>query len=55
MKGVVRLNSSLPEGVIAVTGLFGKLAVQLENSAEPVPMSRVPRLDLEPARVVKVE
>ncbi|MDE2940504.1 MAG: molybdopterin-dependent oxidoreductase [Chloroflexota bacterium] len=55
LKGIVRLNSSLPEGVIAVTGLFGQLAVELENSAEPVPMARVPGLDLEPARVVKME
>ena len=55
LQGVVRLNSSLPEGVIAVTGLFGQLAVELENSADPVPMANVPGLDLEPARVVKVE
>ena len=55
LNGIVRLNSSLPEGVIAVTGLFGQLAVALEKSAEPVPMARVPGLDLEPARVVKVE
>ena len=53
LNGVIRLNSSLPDGVIAVTGLFGQLAVELENSAEPVPMSRVPGLDLERARVVK--
>ncbi len=55
LKGVVRLNASLPEGVIAVTGLFGQMAVELENSAEPAPMSRVPGLDLEPARVVKAD
>ena len=55
LKGVVRLNASLPEGVIAVTGLFGQMAVELENSVEPVPMSRVPGLDLEPARVVKAD
>ena len=55
LRGVVRLNSSLPEGVIAVTGLFGQLAVELENSAEPVPMSKVPGLEVVPARVAKIE
>lgn len=55
LKGIVRLNPALPDGVIAVTGLFGQLAVELENSSEPVPMSRVPGLELAPARVVKAE
>ena len=53
LSGIVSLNPSLPAGVVAVTGLFGQLAVELENSTEPVPMSRVPGLDLAPARVVK--
>ena len=53
LAGVVRLNPTLPNGVIAVTGLFGQLAVELENSLEPVPMSKVPGLDLSRARIVK--
>ena len=53
LAGVVRLNPTLPKGVIAVTGLFGQLAVELENSLEHVPMSRVPGLNLSRARVVK--
>ena len=53
LKGVVRLNPLLPTGVIAVTGLFGQLVVELEKSPEPVPMSSVPGLDLDRARVVK--
>ena len=53
LTGIVCLNPALPDGVIAVTALFGQLAVELENSPEPVPMSRVPGLDLSRARVVK--
>jgi predicted molibdopterin-dependent oxidoreductase YjgC len=53
LEGIVRLNPSLPVGVIAVTGLFGQMAVELDNSEDPVPMSRVPGLDLARARVVK--
>ena len=53
LMGVVSLSSSVPAGVVAVTSLFAQLAVELENSQQPVPMARVPGLDLVPARVVK--
>ena len=46
--GVVRLNPSIPaEGVVAITGLFGQLAVALENSEDHDPnVQDVPGLDL---------
>ena len=53
LNGIVQLNPLLPTGVIAFTGLFGQLAVKLENSAVSNPMSSVPGLDLARARVVK--
>ena len=53
LNGIVQLNPMLPSGVIAITSLFGQLAVELDKSSEAVPMSRVPSLDLTRARVVK--
>jgi predicted molibdopterin-dependent oxidoreductase YjgC len=53
LNGIVQLNRLLPTGVIAFTGLFGQMAVELVNSAAPIPMSSVPGLDLARARVVK--
>ena len=52
--GTALLNPRLPSGLIAVTDLFGQLAVSLENSSEPDPMAKAPGLDVVPARVVKV-
>jgi predicted molibdopterin-dependent oxidoreductase YjgC len=51
--GVARLDISVPPGVIAVTTLFGQLAVDLQTSEELDPMSRVPGLDILPARLSK--
>lgn len=53
LNGIVQLNPLLPTGVIACTGLFGQLAVALENSAVANPMSSVPGLNLARARIVK--
>ena len=52
--GVVRFTATLPTGVVGVTGLFGQLAVELENSSDPNPMSRTPALDVVPARIMKL-
>jgi formate dehydrogenase major subunit len=52
--GVAKLDESVPPGVIAVTALFGQLAVGLHSSEEPDPMSKVPGLDILPARLSKV-
>ena len=53
LAGQARLNAALPAGSVAATILFGQLAVDLQNSAEPDPMSKTPGLDILPARVVK--
>ncbi len=53
LAGVARLDSALPAGAVAATTLFGQLAVDLQNSAEPDPMSKTPGLDILPARVVQ--
>jgi predicted molibdopterin-dependent oxidoreductase YjgC len=52
--GRARLVASVPPGVIAVTFLFGQLAADLEASEDMDPMSKVPGLDICPARVLKV-
>jgi predicted molibdopterin-dependent oxidoreductase YjgC len=52
--GRARLVASVPPGVVAVTFLFGQLAADLEASEDMDPMSKVPGLDICPARVVKV-
>ena len=54
IRGIAQLNPSLPAGLVAVTGLFGQLAVDLENSQENDAMARTPGLHVAPARVVKV-
>jgi hypothetical protein len=41
--------------MIAVTTLFGQLAVELQSSEEMDPMSKVPALDIVPARVTKAQ
>ncbi len=55
VNGTVFINPLVPTGVIAVTGLFGQLAVDLQNSPDPDPMSKAPGLELSPARLVKSE
>ena len=52
--GVARLVDSVPPGVVATTNIFGQLAVDMQESAEPDPASNVPGLHIAPARVVKV-
>ena len=54
LAGQARLEASRPAGTVAATILFGQLAVDLQNSTEPDPMSRTPGLDILPARVVKI-
>ncbi len=54
LAGSARLDASIPTGVAAVTGLFGQLAIDLQASEEPDPMSKAPGLDITPAQVVKV-
>ena len=43
-----------PVGVVRTTGLFGQLAVELQASEEPDPMSKVPGLVIAPAAVERV-
>jgi len=52
--GVAALDDSIPRGTVAATFLFGQLAVELQTSQEMNPMSRVPGLDILPARLTRV-
>ena len=54
LAGVARISSELPAGMVAITGLFGQLAVDLQESDHPDPMSQAPGLHVTPARLVKV-
>ena len=49
--GIAALDAAVPAGVVAVTTLFGQLAVELQTSEDINPMARVPGLYLEPCRV----
>ena len=49
--GIAALDAAVPTGVVAVTTLFGQLAVELQMSEDINPMARVPGLRLEPCRV----
>ena len=51
LAGVARLDDSIPLGMVAVTTLFGQLALELQTSEEMDPMSKVPALDILPARL----
>jgi predicted molibdopterin-dependent oxidoreductase YjgC len=53
--GLARVVDSIPPGVIASTGLFGQLAVELQASQDVDPMSKIPGLGVSPARVIKLE
>ena len=53
LTGQARLVDSVPSGVVAVTSLFGQLAVDLQESQDADPASKVPGLDIRPAKVVK--
>ena len=54
MAGRARLLDSVPPGVIASTGLFGQLALDMAASEEMEPASRVPGLDVAPAKIAKL-
>ena len=53
LTGQARLVDSVPSGVVAVTSIFGQLAVDFQDSQDPDPASNVPGLDIRPAKVVK--
>ncbi len=53
LAGLARINEEVPVGVISSTSLFGQIAVDLQASEETEPASRVPGLDIRPARVRK--
>ena len=53
--GLARLDESVPPSTISITRIFGQLAVDLQASGEPDPMSQAPPLDILPARVSKLE
>jgi predicted molibdopterin-dependent oxidoreductase YjgC len=55
LAGLVKFSESMPPGTVAVTTLFGQLAVDLQASEEMDPMSKVPALDIVPARIAKVQ
>ena len=54
LSGVARLVPAVPAGVIAVTGLFGQLAIDLQASEEWNPAAESPRLEIAPASIAKV-
>ena len=47
------IKEAVPSGVVASTSLFGQLAVDLQASDDPDPMTAVPHLNIIPARVEK--
>ena len=51
--GLATINEAVPVGVVASTSLFGQLAIDLQISDEMEPASRVPGLDVRPARLSK--
>ena len=53
LAGLARLVESVPPGVIATTALFGQLAIDLQESEEADPASKVLGLDISPARLLK--
>ena len=54
LEGVIYLDDRVPSGTIAVTFLFGQLAVELQTSEESNPMAMMPGLRIQPARLVRV-
>ena len=51
ISGVAALDEAIPPGVVAITTLFGELAIELQTSEDINPMARVPGLIVEPCRV----
>ena len=53
-QAMATVEAETQRGIVSSTGLFAQLAVELEASEEPDPMSKVPGLVITPANVVKV-
>ncbi len=53
-EGKASLNGDWHYGIISSTSLFGQLAVEMQASEQPDPMSRVPGLVVQPAKVSKI-
>ena len=53
LTGQAHVDESVPPGVISNTSLFGQLISDLEVSEEMVPASRLPGLNIRPARISK--
>ena len=53
--GVARFDPGLPRSVVASTGLFGQLAIDMQASEEFDPASMLQGLEVRPARLVKIE
>ena len=53
MTAIVDIDDSVPVGSISITTLFGQLAVELQESEDIDPMSKVVGLNVLPARLVK--
>lgn len=51
--GRAHLDQSVPPGVIATTALFGQMVYGLQTSEEMVPASRLPSLNIRPAKIIK--
>ncbi len=54
LQGRSTIRGDLQRGIVSSTALFGQLAVDLQASEEPDPMSRVPGLHIAPAAVKAV-
>ena len=54
LQGRSTIREDLQSGIVSSTALFGQLAVDLQASDEPDPMSRVPGLNITPAMVKAV-
>ena len=54
LRGLAWVREEAAPGVVSSTGLFGQMAVELESSTEPDPMSTAPGLAIEPANLTKV-
>ena len=54
VRGKATIREEALRGTVSSTGLFGHLAVELEASEQPDPMSSVPGLAIAPATVAKI-
>ena len=53
LPGVARFNSEVPRGVVASTGLFGQLAIDMQASGEFDPAGMLEGLVVGPARLIE--